>query len=149
MKIHKMSYIVGFVMVAAGITAIAEESKLPALSDSEYTGLTSSYSKAKDCIFSNTISNWTILDDRSLILYAPTRKRPFYVKLATRSHELRFAHAIGVYSKFDNRFCPYGGNALFIDGNRNLIQAIKKIDGDTAKQLVAYHKAKKAQKKGM
>ena len=142
-----VSYLIGFLLLAAGLTAIAEENKSVTLTDAEYQTLVKNYSKGNDCVFSRSISGWTILDDKSLILYAPTKRRPYYVKLNMRSFELKYAHAIGIYSKFDNRFCPYGGNALFIDGDKYTISAIKKIDEDIAKQMIAHAKQKKTKEK--
>lgn len=147
MKTRIAFYFLGFGLLAAGLTAIAEENKPAALTDTEYQSMVKDFSKGNDCVFSRTISSWTVLDDKSLILYAPTKKRPYYVKLNMRSFELKFAHAIGIYSKFDNRFCPYGGNALFIDGDRYTIAAIKKLNPDTASQMIDYRKEKKAEKK--
>ena len=141
-----ISYSLGLGLLAIGLTAIAEENKVPPLTDAEYQTLVKSYNKGNDCVFSRSINSWTILDDKSLILYAPTKKKPYYVKLNMRSFELKFAHAIGIYSKFDNRFCPYGGNALFIDGTKYSISAIKKIDEEMAKRLIAHTKQKESEK---
>ncbi len=140
MKIHAISYFLGFILLAAAASAIAEENRLKPLKEAEYNDFIADFDKGRDCIFSRTINNWEILDRQRLILHAPTKNRPYFVKLALRSHELKFAHQIAVYSKFDNRFCPYGGNALFIDGNRYTISAIKKIDKNTARQLISFNK---------
>ncbi len=147
MKIRLISYFASLVMLAVGVTAIAEEVKVKELSKDEYDKKIAEFSKGNDCVFSRTISNWSNLDRKSLIIYAPTKKRPYYVELTRPSFELRFAHSIGIHSKFDNRFCPYGGNALFIDGERYTVKAIKKLDKDTAKQLLTYSKAQKKKKK--
>ncbi|PHZ86257.1 DUF6491 family protein [Paremcibacter congregatus] len=146
MKLRFAHYFFGFVLLAGGLTAIAEENKVDPLSDPAYKELIASFDKSKDCIFSRTINDWTALDDQRLIVYAPTKKRPYYIKLVQRSLELKFAHTIGVHSRFDNRICPYGGNALFIDGERYTISAIQKLDEDTAKQLLQYQRQKKETK---
>ncbi len=143
MKTRFMGYLTGFFLLAAGLTAIAAENRPEPLTDEEYQALITDFDKGRDCIYSRTINNWEILDKQRLILHAPTKNRPYFIKLTIRSLELEFVTAIGVYSKFDNRFCPYGGNALFIDGNRYTIKAIKKIDKNTAKRMIAYSKAKK------
>ncbi len=142
MKIRFISYFLGFSLLAAGLTAIADETAPDTISAEQYKVLVSDYNKGKDCIFSRTINDWTELDNRSLILYAPTKNKPYYVSLRRQSFDLKFAHSIGVYSKFDNRVCPYGGNALFIDGERYTIGAIKKLDKKTAKQLIAFNEKK-------
>ena len=142
MKIKTMGYLTAFILLAAGLTAVAEENKLKILSENDYKEMSLALNKGRDCIFSRTINDWATLDKKSLILYAPTKKHSYYVSLMRPSLDLRFAHAIGVSSGFDNRFCPYGGNALFIDGERYTIRAIKKIDKSTAKQLIAFNKKK-------
>jgi len=142
MRIHVISYLLGIILLAAGLSAMAEENKLKPLSDIEYKDDIAHFDKGSDCIFSRSIDNWTILDDQRLILYAPTKSAPYYVRLNLRSHRLKYIHTIGVYSKFDNRFCPYGGNSLFIDGDRYTISAIKKIDKDTAIRLINHNKNK-------
>lgn len=142
MKIRTMGYLTAIILLGAGLTAVAAENKLPPLSEEGYKELSSDFDKGRDCIYSRTINDWTTLDKASLILYAPTKKHPYYVKLIMPSHELNYAHTIGVYSRFDNRFCPYGGDALFIDGQRYTIRAIKKIDKATAKQMIAFNKKK-------
>lgn len=142
MRIHVISYLLGFILLAAGLSAMAEENKLKPLSDAEYKTDITKFDKGSDCIFSRSIENWTILDNQRLVLYAPTKNNPYYVKLNLRSHGLKYANTIGVYSKFDNRFCPYGGNSLFIDGDRYTISAIKKIDKDTANRLINHKKKK-------
>ncbi len=140
MKIKLLSYFAAFTLLIIGLNAIAEESRVRLLSDQEYKSLTDDFNKGNDCIFSRSIDSWTVLDKNSLILYAPTKKRPYYVKLNMQAFGLKFVNSIGVYSQFDNRFCPYGGDALFIDGDRYTINAIKSIDEETAKQLITYHK---------
>jgi len=146
MKIHLLNGFFGAIILAAGLTALAEENAIKPLNKKEYDSHISNFDKGRDCVFSRTIGNWAMLDNQRLILYAPTKSKPYYVKLSIRSHELKYVNAIAVHSKFDNRFCPYGGNALFIDGSRYTIQAIKKIDPDMAKQLIAHNK--KEDKKG-
>jgi len=146
MKRNIFGYALIVGLVAVGLQAFAEEIKREPLTDAAYEALIKDFSRAKDCVFSQSISNWTALDRKSLIIYAPTRNRPYYVELFGISSELKFAHKIGVYSKFDNRFCGYGGDALFIEGERMTIRAIKKLDKETAKQLIEYHKNKKKKK---
>lgn len=150
MKTHIVSYVMGVILLAMAITAIAEETKLKPLNEKEYQTLIEDLDRGKDCIFSGTVNNWVVLDDRRFIFYVPTKNKPYFIKLTIRSHELKYALRIGIRAKFDDRLCPYGGNALFIDGTRYTIQSIKKLDKNTAKQLIAYQKdmqvAKKAEK---
>ena len=142
MKIRVIIYLTGLILLAAGITAVAEENKFKPLNEKEFQKLSTDFNKGKDCIYSHSINDWVLLDDQSLIIYAPTKNRPYYVKLNMRSIDLKYAYRIGFYSRFDDRICPYGGNALFIDGERHTIRAIKKLDKTTAKQLIAFKKKK-------
>lgn len=143
MKRNVFGYMLIMGLVAMGLQAFADEIKREPLNDEGYAALIKDFSRGKDCIFSQNINNWSALDRKSLILYAPTKNRPYYVELFTKSTELKFAHRIGVYSKFDNRFCGYGGDALFIEGERMSIRAIKKLNKETAKQMIQYQKDKK------
>jgi len=143
MKIRTIGYMTAFILLAAGITALAEESKLKSLNKKEYQTVIKNLDRGRDCIFSGTVNNWATLDDRRLIFYVPTKNKPYFIKLSIPSHELKYAQRIGIHSKFDDRLCPYGGNALFIDGTRYTIQSIKKLDKNFAKQLIAFHKDKK------
>ena len=143
MKIRTIGYLTGFILLAAGITAIAEETKPDPLSIEEYQAHITDFDRGKDCIFSGTVNDWEILDDQRFIFYVPTKNRPYFIKLTIRSHELKYAQQIGIHSKFNDRLCPYGGNALFIDGTRYTIESIKKLDKKTATQLIAYQKDKK------
>jgi hypothetical protein len=77
--------------------------------------------------------SWTALDNHTMILWA-TPFRPYLVELSFPSHDLRFAHAIGVtsfgsrvYAKFD---------AVNVRGFRYPISRIYKLTRDEAKSLV-------------
>lgn len=143
MKIRTIGYLTGFILLAAGITVVAEESKLKPLSEKEYQALIKDLDRGKDCIFSGTVNDWAVLDDQRFLFYVPTKNKPYFIKLTIRSHELKYAPRIGIHAKFSDRLCPYGGNGLFIDGTRYTIQSIKKLDKATAKQLIAFQKDKK------
>ncbi len=143
MKIRTIGYLTCFILLIAGITAIAEETKPIALNEKEYQAFITDFDRAKDCIYSGTVYNWEILDNQRFIFYVPTKSKPYFIKLTIPSHELKYAQQIGIQSTFDDRLCPYGGNALYIDGTRYTIESIKKLDKTTAKQLITYIKEKK------
>jgi hypothetical protein len=67
-----------------------------------------------DCFFANTLRDWRPLDDRNLILFANGR-RPYHVELVRPAMALSFNVMIGVYDR-DGRVCPYGGDAIIVDG---------------------------------
>lgn len=69
---------------------------------------------SNDCFFANTLRDWRPLDDRNLILFADGR-RPYLVELVRPAMGLTFNVMIGVYDR-DGRICPYGGDAIVVDG---------------------------------
>ena len=77
--------------------------------------------------------SWQIIDDESVIVWA-TPFDPYLVELAFESHDLKFAHVIGItqfgsriYAKFD---------AVKVDGFRYPIHSIYKMTREEARNLV-------------
>ena len=77
--------------------------------------------------------SWQIIDDDSVIVWA-TPFDPYLVELAFESHDLKFAHVIGItqfgsriYAKFD---------AVNVDGFRYPIHSIYKMTREEARNLV-------------
>ena len=77
--------------------------------------------------------SWQIIDDDSVIVWA-TPFDPYLVELAFESHDLKFAHVIGItqfgsriYAKFD---------AVKVRGFRYPIDSIYKISREEARNLV-------------
>jgi len=67
-----------------------------------------------DCIFGRTISDWSALDDRNLIVFAG-RRNPYHVELVRSAFGLSRDFSIGIYDR-DGRLCPYGGDAIVVRG---------------------------------
>jgi hypothetical protein len=67
-----------------------------------------------DCFFARSMTDWRALDNRNLLIYAQGR-RPYLVRLATPSMNLRFVENIGLVDR-NGRICPYGGDAVLIRG---------------------------------
>lgn len=67
-----------------------------------------------DCFFASTMRDWRPLDDRNLILFANGR-RPYHVELVRPAMGLSFGIMLGVYDR-DGRICPFGGDAIVVDG---------------------------------
>lgn len=88
-----------------------------------------------DCIMGGSVRDFTALDDQNLILYGPGR-RPYHVVLVTRAIDLESEFSIGVYDRDAalggiSRICPFGGDAIIIDGpltERIPIRSIELID---------------------
>ena len=146
MKLKLLGYFSGFLALAISSTTIADETKIDSLSEEEYIQKLAELGKGNDCILSRKIKNWHDLNKKSLILYAPTDSRPYYVEIDRPSNELKYAHGIGFHGNYHKHLCTSGINTLYIDGERYTVKAIKKLDAETAKQLVTYKKEAKKNK---
>ena len=76
--------------------------------------------------------SWQVIDDDTVIVWA-TPFDPYLVELAFKSHDLKFAHVIGItqfgsriYAKFD---------AVKVDGFRYPIDSIYKMTREEARSL--------------
>lgn len=99
-----------------------------------------------DCIFSRTISGWRVLDDKTMIVYGPTHKRPYEVKLWRPAQGLKFENQLGFLDKnSDGQFCDYGGDAIIISdmvADRIPVSSVRRIDEAEATQLIDASKDK-------
>jgi hypothetical protein len=84
-----------------------------------------------DCLFAATLRDWRPLNDQNLILFAAGR-RPYHVELVRPAFGFTFDVMIGVYDR-DDMICPYGGDAIVIDGpmpDRIAIRSIKRLSDE-------------------
>jgi hypothetical protein len=77
--------------------------------------------------------SWQVIDDDTVVVWA-TPFKPYLVELAFKSHDLKFAHVIGItqvgsriYAKFD---------AVKVGGFRYPIDSIYKMSREEARNLV-------------
>jgi len=94
------------------------------------------FTRASDCIFNRGIRDFTALDDRNLLLYGPGGM-PYHVTLATPSINLKGEFRIGIQDA-DGRICPFGGDAIVVNGIfREVIpiRSIEAINKDQAEDL--------------
>ena len=132
-----------------GLTALGSLALMAALagcatgaSDNGETVSSRSGPLPSDCIMGGSIRDYTALDDQNLILYGPGR-RPYHVVLVTRAIGLESEFRIGVYDRDAalggiSRICPYGGDAIIVDGpftERVPIRSIELIDDDGVEAL--------------
>jgi hypothetical protein len=97
-----------------------------------------SFSSSNDCIVGSSVRDYTALDDRNLLLYGPGN-RAYHVVLVRPAFDLESEFRIGVYDADAGfggigRICPYGGDAIIIEGpitERIAIRSIQALD-DTA-----------------
>lgn len=96
-------------------------------SDRERTAVASD----RDCMFARTLSDWRPLDNRNLILFGNGR-RPYHVELVRPAMNLSSNIQIGVYDR-DGLICPYGGDAIIVDGalpDRISIRSMRELTDD-------------------
>jgi hypothetical protein len=96
------------------------------------------YQNFSDCFFSRTISDWRPLDSMNILVYAGGRQ-PYHVQLANPSQNLSFEDAIGFYDR-DGRICPYGGDAVVVNGfvpDRIPIASIRRLSEGELEALFA------------
>jgi hypothetical protein len=94
---------------------------------------TSARSSYNDCFFAVSLTNWRALDDENLILFAG-RRRPYHVVLSRPAFGLNHDFMIGVYDR-DGRICPFGGDAIVIDGGMPDTIRIRSIQQLSTEQL--------------
>lgn len=90
-----------------------------------------------DCFFAAGLRDWRPLDNSNLILFGAGRV-PYHVTLVRPAFGLNFDIMIGVYDR-DGRICPFGGDAIIIDGfmpERIAIRSIRRLTDD---QLAAVY----------
>ena len=83
-------------------------------------------------IFAPQVSNWHVLDNRRLLLYA-SRSRPYLLTLSHPAHGLRTSSTIGLRRRgtsIDARF-----DDVIVDGFNYRIERIEKLDVNVAKRL--------------
>ncbi len=103
-----------------------------------------------DCLFSRTISSWDVVDNETLIIYAPTRKNPYLVKLWSPAFGLKSEFSLGFEDgNNDGQFCDYGRDGIVVRGpggpERYSLRTVSRIDEAEAKALVEGKKQKKAE----
>ena len=88
------------------------------------------------CFYARDASNWDVLNREYLIVYAPSKNRPFLVQIAPPSVELRNAITLGFGGR--DRICGKAGEHLQIGagmGRRYSIMDVKRLDKETALQM--------------
>jgi hypothetical protein len=103
------------------------------------------------CVFSRTINDWTVIDNKTLAVWAPSRKTPYIVTLTRPATGIKFEQSLGFEDRNnDGQFCDYGGDALIIGGaipDRITIASVRRVEPDEANRLIAEAKKPKEQPK--
>ncbi len=99
-----------------------------------------------DCIPERSISNFEILDRQNLIVFAPSRRSPYWMKITGFCRSLRFSDAIGFESR-DSRICAFGGDAIISGDDRCQILSIHRLDEASYAALREQFAIKRASRK--
>jgi hypothetical protein len=98
------------------------------------------------CIYTIELYDWTVLDDSTLIVYAPVHQEPYLVKLFAPLFDLSFHQTLGFEgTEHNGQLCK--GDYVLLRGEvsqRMSISAIRALTPDQAKQLIADWKQKSA-----
>jgi Family of unknown function (DUF6491) len=102
-----------------------------------------------DCIFSRTIDSWTVLDNETLLIYAPSRKSPYLVKLFRPEFGLKSEFQLGFWDRDnDGQICDVSRDAILLPGlghgfaDRIPIRSVQRITEAEANELIAKSKVK-------
>jgi hypothetical protein len=93
--------------VVAGCAAApdAERARRPSVKPGEFG--------TPGCFLPRTVLDFTVLDDRNLVVFAPGRGDAYHVQVSPPSASLRFAQRLAFRSN-DSRLCGYAGDSLLV-----------------------------------
>ncbi|HYC02505.1 MAG TPA: DUF6491 family protein [Azospirillaceae bacterium] len=113
--------ILGAALLAA-LPALAQDKPPPELPPRESLGA------GNDCTWARTIDDWQAVDREHIIIKGPSKRDRFLVRFggACTMSDPKFESQIGIQSS-DERLCPYGGDALLLDGERCTILNMWKL----------------------
>lgn len=100
-----------------------------------------------DCIYARSVYDWKALDDRNLVVWAPSRRKPYHLELDRRCSGLRFADSLAFNDRNDGRICAYGGDSIVIPGSfpeRCSIAAIHPLEPQQLEHLLLRFGAQRA-----
>jgi len=91
------------------------------------------------CIFTANLYDWTVLDDSTLIVYAPLHREPYLVKLFAPMFDLPFRQTLGFEdTEHNGELCK--GDYVVMRGEipqRMSILSVRALTPAQAKQLIA------------
>jgi hypothetical protein len=118
--------------LAAGLTA-GSSASFAAVDSTARDAATPAFEQVDSIPMLTRPHSWQVIDEDTVVVWA-TAFDPYLVELAFKSHELKFAHVIGitqfgsrVYAKFD---------AVKVGGFRYPIDSIYKMTRTEARELV-------------
>lgn len=88
------------------------------------------------CLFARTISNFEVLDDNNLILWAPNRRSPYKMELMGGCFNLKLANAIAFNTQ--GMLCGYAGERLiYEDMGRKMTCAVISVSQLSVQEMNA------------
>jgi hypothetical protein len=101
------------------------------------------------CIFTVNLNDWTVIDNSTLIVYAPLRKDPYLVKLFEPIFDLQFRESLGFEDiEHNGQLCKDDYVVARGDSPRRTpIIAVRALTPDQARQIIAAAKAADTSKK--
>jgi len=91
------------------------------------------------CIFTANLFDWTVLDESTLIVYAPLHREPYLVKLFAPMFDLQFRQTLGFEdTEHNGQLCK--GDYVIERGEmpqRMPISSVRALTPAQAKQLIA------------
>ena len=92
------------------------------------------------CFFARQAQDFQVLDDRNLIVFAPSKSNPYHITISPPSPELRWANGLAFESR-NTQVCGYAGDhVLLADGpgpRRYSVIAVHRLDEDALHGLQA------------
>lgn len=95
-----------------------------------------------DWVRIDQVSDFRALDNRNLVLYAPSRRQAYHVELIPACHGLRFADRIALRGR-QGRIGGFAGDAVLIDRGgspeRCPISSVRRLDEAGLEELLTRH----------
>ena len=93
----------------------------------------------ESCIFTVNLYDWTVIDNSTLIVYAPLRKDPYLVKLFAPIFDLQFRESIGFEDiEHGGQLCKDDYVVVRGDGAQRMpIIAVRALTPEQARQMIA------------
>lgn len=105
-----------------------------------------------ECVFINNIQNWTVLDSRNVVIYAPNSKRAYLMQLGSPINDLKYAFKVAFLDNDrDGRLCGRSPDRV-ISGDSMvhypaLISRMTRLNEQGFEALEAKYKVKLTSKK--
>ncbi|MGE0115589.1 MAG: DUF6491 family protein [Steroidobacteraceae bacterium] len=100
------------------------------------------------CMFASQPNTWTVLDDRQLVLWGPTQKDAYLVKLFSPLNDLRFSETVAfIDGDHNGMICGNGGDKIAVGSSTipslpSTITYMRKIDDAELLALSEKYKVK-------